>query len=81
MSEKTNISVIKSAEKELYYYRCLVRSLESKLDRVEPKSFEFEALMDQLFSAKESLEKSAFLLCKQRYLEANKDILPSLYFE
>lgn len=60
---------LKDVEKEHYYHLCLLRSLESKLDRVEPYSNEFDALLEQLFSTKEALKIIFVELVKLRHTD------------
>lgn len=49
-------NTLAEADRCRYYNLCLVRSLESKLDRVEPLSAEFEATMAQIFEAQDRIQ-------------------------
>lgn len=73
MSQNKAINNLEEAEKELYYWNCLIRSMEAKLERIEPQSFEFEALMEQLFTARDSRRKAASTVSQHRYFEACRD--------
>lgn len=47
---------LREIEKKRYYQECLIRSLESKLDRVEPFSVEFDDTMEALFIARDIIK-------------------------
>lgn len=50
----------KDAEQQIYYYCCLKKSLEAKIERIEPLSDEFENTMITLFTVAGLIEKSAY---------------------
>lgn len=43
-------------ERRAYYLKCLIRALESKVERVEPFSTEFEDTMEALFKARDEIK-------------------------
>lgn len=63
----------KEAEWHLYYFQQLVRSLEAKLERIDPLTDEFEGSMDTLFNAKQALEKAGLIYRVLHYQEVTKE--------
>lgn len=56
-------------ERQQHRYICLIRSLESKLDQVEPSSNEFNDVEEQLFNVKKSVKLINYELVKLRYID------------
>jgi len=52
-----NYTALRELEKKRYYQECLIRSLESKLDRIEPLSMDFNETMESLFSAQDNIKE------------------------
>lgn len=50
---------LKEIENKLWYNGCLMRSLEAKVERVEPFSDDFENIMQALFRLKEEQKRLA----------------------
>jgi hypothetical protein len=53
----SEIMTLREIERKRYYLECLIRSLESKLDRIEPFSNDFEETMNSLYAAIEEIQQ------------------------
>ena len=65
---------LESAEEQVYYFQQMIKSLEAKLLRIDPFEEDSERTMDELFAARQALDRAAYIRLLRRYSKMQEEI-------